>query len=148
MQLSPHFSLAELTVSTWAEANGVDNTPEHDQEWANIRFLADRLEAVRALLGHPIVVSSGFRNERVNNAAGGVANSAHRIALAADFTCPGYGDVTAVCKAIAKSGLQFDQLIWEYGRWVHIGFRASGRNMRRQLLTKRSGAGYVQGIPN
>ena len=149
MQLTPHFSLAELTVSSWAKANGVSNTPTTDDEWRNIRHLAQQLELVRSLLGDkPIIVTSAFRNHRVNTAAGGVANSAHRLALAADFTCPGFGNVTAVCKAIAASPLDFDQLIWEYGRWVHLGFKAPGPKQRRQLLTKRDGQGYIAGIPN
>lgn len=149
VQLSTNFSLAELTVSSWAEANGVPNDPSTDQEWTNIRFLAQQLEHARTILrGNPILVTSGFRSHRVNLAAGGVANSAHRLALAADFTCPGFGDVTKVCRALAASELEFDQIIWEYGRWCHLGFKAPGLRMRRQLLTKRSGAGYVQGLPN
>lgn len=149
MQLSPHFSLAELTVSPWAEANGVDNNPQTDQEWANIRFLAQQLEQARGILGNnPLIVTSAFRNHRVNEAAGGVSNSAHRLALAADFTCPKFGNVTKVCRALADSGLVFDQIIWEYGSWCHLGFKAPGLRMRRQLLTKRSGQGYVPGIPN
>lgn len=150
MQLSTHFSLAELTVSTWAEANGVLNQPTLDSEWANIRFLAQQMEQVRAILGNnPILITSAFRNHRVNLAAGGVANSAHRLALAADFTCPRFGDTTAVCKALAAAKhFDFDQNIWEYGRWTHIGFKAPGLRMRRQLLTKRTGQNYVPGLPN
>lgn len=149
MQLSTHFSLAELTVSSWAVANRVTNTPTTDQEWTNIRFLAQQLEKVRTVLGgNPIVVTSAFRNHRVNTAAGGVDNSAHRQALAADFTCPAFGNVTKVCRALAASDMVFDQLIWEYGRWCHLGFKAPGTQMRRQLLTKRDGQGYVSGIPN
>ena len=149
VQLSTHFSLAELTVSSWAEANGVPNDPTTDQEWTNIRFLAQKLEHVRTILGdNPILITSAYRSHRVNLAAGGVANSAHRLALAADFTCPRFGDVTKVCRALADSPLDFDQVIWEYGRWCHIGFKAPGLKMRRQLLTKRTGAGYIQGLPN
>lgn len=149
MQLSTHFSLAELTVSPWAERHGVDNTPSTDQEWINIRYLADRCEAARAILGNnPIIITSGFRNRKVNDAAGGVPNSAHRYALAIDFTCPKFGDVTKVCHALAAAqGFNFDQVIWEYGRWTHLGFKAPGLSMRRQLLTKREGLGYVPGLP-
>lgn len=146
MQLSPHFSLAELTVSTWAAANKVSNIPTTSDEWDNIKRLATELETVRGVLHHnPMRVTSGFRNDRVNKAAGGVDNSAHRFALAADFTCPLFGNVTKVARAIADSDIQFDQLIWEYGVWVHIGFRRGSQ--RRQLLTKREGRGYVAGLP-
>lgn len=147
MQLSPHFSLAELTVSTWAEANGVSNEPQTPEEWSNIRYLADQMEKVRAVLRHcPIRITSAYRSHRINKAAGGVPTSAHRLALAADFTCPLFGNVTAVCHALAASDIRFDQLIWEYGRWIHIGFRRSSKQ-RQQLLTKMDGRPYVAGLP-
>ena len=151
MQLSPHFSLAELTVSEWAKANGVSNQPDSDLHWRNLRRLATELEAVREVLGNnPIIITSAYRNRRVNAAVGGVPNSAHAEGLACDFTCPRFGDVTAVCKAINEARhLHFDQLIWEYGRWTHIGYRDRILSQRRQLLTKRTlNGGYSPGIPN
>ncbi|WP_221621192.1 D-Ala-D-Ala carboxypeptidase family metallohydrolase [Halomonas sp. YLB-10] len=36
-------------------------------------------------------MTSGFRGEALNQAVGGVPHSAHRMELAADFICPGYG---------------------------------------------------------
>ena len=135
MNLSPHFTLAELTVSAWAKAH-----------WRNLGRLALELERVRTILGaNPILISSAYRNPVVNKGVGGVSNSAHAQGLAADFTCPRFGNVTQVCRAIADSDLMFDQLIWEYGRWVHLGFRLG--TQRRQLLTKRDGQGYASGLP-
>jgi zinc D-Ala-D-Ala carboxypeptidase len=148
MQLSPHFSLAELTVSGWAKENNVSNVPTDTELLENLRFLADGLERIRTILrDQPILISSAYRSDRVNAAVGGVANSAHRLGLAADFTCPSFGTVTHVCRVLADSGMEFDQLIWEYGRWVHVGFRRHGVP-RRQLLTKKSGVpGYIKGLP-
>lgn len=34
----------------------------------------------------------------------------------------GFGTVREVFDAIRKSDLEFDQLIVEFGRWVHMGF--------------------------
>jgi zinc D-Ala-D-Ala carboxypeptidase len=149
MQLSPHFSLSELTVSGWAKEHGVSNVPTDTELLENLKFTADGLERIRTILhDHPILISSAYRSDRVNAAVGGVANSAHRLGLAADFTCPAFGDVTRVCHALANSGMVFDQLIWEYGRWVHVGFRRHGPQ-RGQVLTKRKGiAGYTKGLPN
>ena len=147
MDLTPHFTLAELTRSAWAKANGISNEPSSDQHWQNLRRLAHELERVRKVLGNnPILVSSGYRNPVVNKAVGGVPNSAHALGLAADFTCPRFGNVTQICKAIANSDIGFDQLIWEYGSWVHLGF--SEGPPRGQILSKRAGAGYVIGLPD
>lgn len=134
MQLTPHFHLSEFTRSSTAQRFGDANQP-NAQELANLKRLAECLEQVRAHLGgHPIIITSGFRNERVNRAVGGVPNSAHRLGLAADFTVPRFGSVLATCQAIADApGLCFDQLINEYDRWIHLGLRQAGD--RRQLLT-------------
>ena len=142
MKLTKHFTLRELTKTNQPH----DNTP-NDQEVQNLIKTAVQMEAVRAILGNnPVVISSGFRSERVNKAVGGSNSSAHRTGEAVDFVCPKFGDVTAICLELAKSSIPFDQLIWEYGSWVHIGFRHNGKP-RRQLLTKRSGKPYVEGGP-
>lgn len=138
MQLTPHFHLSEFTRSSTARRLGDANQP-NAQELANLQRLAECLERIRAHLGnHPIIITSGFRNERVNRSVGGVPNSAHRLGLAADFTVPGFhqgpGSVLATCQAIAEvPGLCFDQLINEHDRWIHLGLRPA--DDRRQLLT-------------
>ena len=80
-------------------------------------------------------------------AAGGSAPPAHMVGFAADFACPANGKPLAVCRAIAAAGIPFDQLIHEYGRWIHIGI---GPRARQQLLTidSRGGrAGLVEVRP-
>ena len=89
MKLSKHFTLEELTRSATAQRLGLDNLPSV-HELANLMRLATVLEDVRHVLGsRPILISSGFRSEAVNKAVGGSPSSAHRLGLAADFTCPG-----------------------------------------------------------
>ena len=59
MNLTPNFTLEELTASETAERNGWDNSP-NDQELANLTRLADFLEQVKVVLnGKPIIISSG-----------------------------------------------------------------------------------------
>lgn len=146
MQLSPHFTLEEALRSDKAEELGVANTPT-EAHLKNIQYTAQMMERVRAVLGgNPIRVSSWYRNPQVNRAVGGVANSQHALGLAVDFTCAKFGDVLAVCVALRESDIPFDQLIWEYGTWVHIGFCNCPRP-RRQVLTKRDGQPYVNGLP-
>lgn len=141
MRLTKNFTLRELTKTS----QKFDNTP-NDDEVQNLIKTAVQMEAVRALLGNnPVSVSSAFRSERVNRAVGGSSTSAHRSGEAVDFVCVGFGNTTQVCHAIANSSIPFDQLIWE-GSWVHIGFRHNGKP-RRQVMTKRPGQPYVNGLP-
>ena len=119
MNLTPHFSLEELTASETAERNGWDNSP-NDQELANLTRLADFLEQVKVVLnGKPIIISSGLRTKKVNDAVGSRDTSQHRIGCAADFRVPGMTP-DQVCRKIIASGIGYDQLINEYDRWCHI----------------------------
>lgn len=133
MNLSPHFTLAELTASQTAARLGLDNAPPTEVV-AALRETAALLEQVRLLLGgRAIAVTSGFRCLAVNRAIGSGDGSAHVQGRAADFICPGYGPPLEVARAIAQSEIAFDQLIHEFGAWVHIAW--SPGLPRRQLLT-------------
>lgn len=141
---SDNFTWKEVTVSETADARGISNQP-HVEDLPAILHTAAQMEAVRSLLNdNPVLVNSWYRNEVVNRLVGGVPGSAHRQGFAVDFRCPGYGSVTDVCKAIAASDLQYDQLIWEYGRWVHISF--SPRMRRQNLWIKSKAQGYQLGV--
>ena len=134
--LSPHFSLAELTASDTAARKGINNTPGPDALAALVRT-ATGLEGVRALLGVPVLVSSGFRCRELNELVGGQPMSQHTLGQAADFTAPLYGDPEKIAVRLIKSGLAFDQLIVEYGRWVHCSFALSPR--RQALVIDSAG---------
>lgn len=130
MKLSKYFSFEELTFSQEAARRGIDNTPS--MEIANqLGFTAYQLDKVRDLLGHPILVSSGFRCPELNAAVHGSPTSSHMRGEAVDMTCPGFGSVREVFDEIRKSHILFDQVIVEFGRWVHIGF---GQKMRQEVL--------------
>jgi hypothetical protein len=119
MNLTPHFTLEELTVSETAERNGWDNSPT-DAELANLTRLADFLEQVKVVLGgKPIMVNSAFRSKRVNDAVGSKDTSQHRIGCAADIRVPGMTP-DQVVKAVIASGIGYDQVIREFDRWTHI----------------------------
>jgi hypothetical protein len=141
MQLSPHFTLEELTTT----GTGLDNTP-NAAETEVLRTLAQFLEKVRAVLNDQTIhINSAFRSARVNDAVGGVPNSAHRLGFAADLVCPKFGTPYEICLALdaaEKAGrIKFDQLIQE-GTWVHI---SRDPKLRGQRLTL-SGSGYLDGI--
>lgn len=130
-QLSEHFTLEEGTASETAAKLGISNQPDAKQ-LENMKIAAAGMEQIRALLGKPIKVNSWLRLPAVNVAVGGSAKSAHMDGWAIDFTCAGVGVPLEVAKKIAASGIQYDQMIHEYGRWVHISFEPA---LRKQQLT-------------
>lgn len=144
MNLSPHFSLEELTFSETAVRHGYPNDPS-PEVLQNLRALAAALEMVRYKLGHPVLISSGYRSIQVNAAVNGSRSSAHMKGLAADFRCPNFGDPLKVAAEIATIAFDYDQIIHEFGRWVHLGIPAPGETARKQLLTIDR-AGTRQGL--
>jgi len=132
VQLTKHFTLAEFIRSDKARELGDKNEPDNAQQLDNLKRLAETMEQVRALFGSPIIVSSGYRNKRVNEAVGGVVNSDHAQGLACDFLPRGF-TVAQTVQRIRESGIKFDQLIDEPS-WVHLGL---GSGMRQQVLRAR-----------
>ncbi|KRA61233.1 hypothetical protein ASD89_04310 [Caulobacter sp. Root656] len=57
MKLSAHFSLEEFTISSKALSMGVRNDPTQ-AHLENLKHLAERMEAVRALFNRPIEITS------------------------------------------------------------------------------------------
>ena len=116
MNLSPHFTLEELTHTDHRE---LDNTP-NDSEINNLKRLAEFLEDVKSTLGgKPIMVNSAFRSKAVNDAVGSKDTSQHRIGCAADIRVPGMTP-DQVVKAIIAAQLPYDQVIREFDRWTHV----------------------------
>lgn len=134
MNLSPHFTLEELTHSQLAVRARINNTPDKNA-LLNLTEMASLLESVRKLLGeYPINISSGYRCNKLNTLIGGSRSSQHLQGLAVDFICPGYGTPKEICQSLLDSGLKFDQMIYE-GTWVHLSLAALGMQPRLQVLT-------------
>ena len=131
MQLSPNFSLEELTHTDHRE---FDNTP-NDEEMANLVRLAEFLEQVKEILGgKPIMINSAFRCAEVNKAVGSSDKSQHRRGCAADLRVPGMTP-DEVVKAIMASGLPYDQVIREFDRWTHVSIpNEEGHDPRNMAL--------------
>ena len=137
MLLTPHFSLAELTVTK----TNLDNTPSKEVIEV-LRTTAFYMEKVREILGNvAITINSGYRSPDVNRQVGGTSNSSHTYGYAVDFTAYGHTPLT-IANILSKSNLKFDQLIYEK-TWVHISFDP---RMRGELLTLKGKGKYVKGI--
>lgn len=147
-KLTPHFSLAELVHSDTAIAKGIDNTPPEELLPRLVR-LAEMLERIRAAVGCPIVISSGYRCVRLNAAVGGASSSDHPQGSAADITAPSYGSATDLARLLAPlvSTLGIGQLILEGVKgkqWVHVSTRSPYKAVNRIITITDNGA--VPGI--
>ena len=131
MNLSPHFTLDELTHTDHRE---LDNSPTQD-EISNLQRLANLLEEVKTVLGgKPIMVNSAFRSKQVNDAVGSKDTSQHRIGCAADIRVPAMTP-DEVVRAVIASGIGYDQIIREFDRWTHISIpNQEGGTPRKQAL--------------
>jgi hypothetical protein len=150
MQLTPHFTLEELTASAIAAFRGIDNTMPPELQ-ANIEATAQMLERIRAFLSGlkgepvPIVVSSGYRSLALNRFLGSKDSSDHVRAMAADWSAPSFGTPYQVCKALAPrvNALAIGQLIHECpmpGRlWVHTSTRVPEQPVNRVITISHAG---------
>lgn len=142
-KLSAHFTLAEMVRSSTAGRLGIDNTPS-GEIIERLYMTANRLEAVRKVLGeNPLRITSGYRSPGVNRAVGGSATSSHCFGYAIDFQHPSLSPYKA-CERIVDSGIRFDQLIHEFGSWIHISFDPLLRQQPMTIASVRQG--YLRGI--
>lgn len=130
MKLSDNFYLSEFLLSQTAIRLNIKNEPS-PTIIGHLKIVADCLELIRKKLGYPINISSGFRSLALNRVIGGSSTSAHMHGYAVDFTCAKYGTPSDIVKAIKSSGIKYDQLLEEYGAWVHISFAPA---LRQQTL--------------
>lgn len=137
MQLSPNFSLKEMTASQTATRKGINNNPNEDQ-MNNLKALCENvLQKVRDHYGKVVSVSSGFRSTELCLAIGSSANSQHAKGEAADFEIYGVSNAELV-KWISQN-CEFDQMILEFHNldepnsgWVHCSYKSEDN--RKQIL--------------
>ncbi len=140
--LSKNFDLTEFTISQTAARSGIDNTPSH-ADAANLkRLVTTVLQPLRDKLGKPISISSGYRSPLLNRAIGGSPTSAHMAGRAADIHVPGL-TVAQVMKAVRDLKLPVDQVIDEFGQWLHVGIATTGAQPRNQYLLARYNGGQT-----
>lgn len=132
-----YFKLEEFTKSQTASELGFFNTPL-DSDIQNLDLLVSNiLDPLRKAWGKPIIVTSGYRVPRLNEAVGGVKNSDHLYGRAADIVPQDPKDFkkfTEFIKDFLKDK-EFKQCIIEkskYSKWIHISY--DPLNNRKQLF--------------
>lgn len=140
MKLTDNFYLDEFTTSQTARRRGIDNSLPTIL-MPNLHRLVAALQKCRNFLGYPIIISSGYRCPQLNQAIRGSQNSDHTFAAAADWICPAFGSPYEVCLAIEPKMHDFgiQQLIHEYGSWIHTGILPAKHPINRVITIDDQG---------
>lgn len=142
-----YFNVKELCVS--GSYPRLVQIPETGSaEYKNIVLLIERLlDPIRARLGKPIRVTSGYRPPALNKAVGGSPTSNHRVGAAADIhTGNDSTDNMLIVKTLLALKIPYDECIIEGAKfsasgeiisaqWVHVAYR-HGNNRMKLLWTK------------
>lgn len=131
--ISQNFALKEFLVSQTATRHGIDMTPPPEIVLNIRRLVTTVMQPLRDVVG-PLLISSGYRPEDLNSLIGGSKTSAHRFGCATDFYSNHYSPLD-LCNKIVELDLPFDQVIHEFGDWVHVGIRWDNKPIRKELLT-------------
>jgi len=140
-----YFSWAELTRTD----TGLPNEPGRIAAGHLVDLTAYVLDPLRAYLGQPVIVSSGYRSPEVNAAVGSTNDaSQHTSGFAADIRTGGMtGEELA--RNLVDAGLPYDQLIWyspSRGGHVHVSY--VGNANRAQTLFASDAGGYTSAVPS
>lgn len=132
-RLSPSFTVAEFERSQAASRLGIRNRMGPSQRTAAEALCREVLEPLRTVVG-PVSVSSGYRAPKVNAAVGGSSSSQHMRGEAADIACNALS-VAELFDLIRLLRLPYDQVLEEWGAWVHV---SHSRRHRRQAMVVRT----------
>lgn len=135
-----YFTFEELQSSQVALGNNIVNVPpkhERAKVYCNLLVLVDNLlEPIREKFATPMIITSGYRCERLNRLVGGVDNSQHKIGEAVDFYFEGFSkkEMAAAFFEIAEE-FNFDQVIYYKKKgFIHISY--SRNNNRHQSFMR------------
>lgn len=144
--MTEHFSFNELTDSYNHPELVVANRVSAQAYLKQLKYVAATLEEVRAVLGVPMKVTSGFRNPALNKAVGGSATSGHTLGLCADFKPIGM-EVKEAFKLIKENKHLCPSLkkcIYENikgSQWLHIESKTEAGQFT-QFYTTTTGRKY------
>ena len=143
-RISKHISYKEAVGSNYAKQKGIKNKPNEEQV-ENMKLLAEEVfEPLREWVDAPIKVNSMFRSLELNTALKGSKTSSHMNGEAMDITSMG-GKSNLEMFHYIRTELDFDQLIWEFGKepkWLHVSYSAV-KNRKQVLVTKKRGVYYT-----
>lgn len=143
IKLTEHFKLSEFIKSDTAKAKKIDNTPT-DKEIENIKRLCEEvLEPIRKKWGEAIIVTSGYRCKKLNDAVKGAKTSLHMTGSAVDIRCKNktknimlWGLIRTMME---KKEITVRTLVWEYGghqnpNWIHLDINDNEHSWRENRI--------------
>lgn len=151
LYLTPHFKLSEFEKSATATSCGIDNSVPPQYVPVLQQLCKEVLEPLRAFVGKPIIISSGYRCNALNVKVGGAYASQHTLGEAADIQLP-LTSYTAWDDNKRHTDLEearrwfdwiehhcdFDQLILETSNnkdyWIHVSCRRNRKANRHQVI--------------
>lgn len=126
-----NFKLSELIHSDTAVLHNINNMPDINSLDNMLDLIFYVLQPLRDRLKKPIIITSGFRCKKVNELIGGKSTSQHLKGQAVDIVVQGMKP-SEVVQFIRNTYIEYDQLINEYDKWVHISFNKG--NNRQQYF--------------
>ena len=157
-KITENFSEQEFTRSETAVKYNIDNSLTEPAR-RNIKILCENyLEPIRKYFREKvhasatIMITSGYRCPELNRKTGGSVRSAHMSGQAADFHIKINGKQMNITESYnfiydligEKKLSKPDQLIWEYGTWMHLGIREPLLENRGQFLLTKGNGKYDQ----
>lgn len=123
-----YFTFEEMLRSQVAIDNNVLNEPNRWGEgyvyYRLNRLVTNLLDHIRERFAVSMIITSGYRCQRVNELVGGASNSQHRRGEAVDFYFEGFSkkEMAAAFFEIAEN-FDFDQLIYYKKQgFIHISY--------------------------
>lgn len=104
-----------------------DGSPTPDEVVANLRVLAEQLEVLRAKVGRPVYIVSGYRTPDYNRSVGGARNSQHVFGRAADIRVDELStiDLAAAIESLIAEGAMLEGGVGTFRTWVHYDTRGT-----------------------
>ena len=145
--MTEHFTFDELTSTSHSELLEA-NRESAKAFMKQLKYVAGTLEEIRAVLGVPLRVTSGFRNVALNKAAGGSPTSGHAKGLCADFIPLGLdiSDAFAMIQNSRDKCPSLKKCIHESVRgskWLHIETKTEA-SQPQQFFTTNNGKTYTE----
>ena len=133
-----YFTIEELCKSETAEQFNIDNVPDTNIT-NNLQQLIEFLNPIRDAWGSALIVTSGYRCERLNQMLGGSDTSAHKLGWAVDLI-PSNGKIEEfeqfLIKYVKDNKIMWDQILIEKSgnsTWIHIGIYNQYMTQRQQI---------------
>lgn len=136
-----YFDWPEFFASKTAKERDIVNYPEPSEvervNRALLALAARVMDVIRAYVGVPVYITSGYRCKRLNELVGGVAASQHTKGEACDFTVPSFSaqQMQKLYYNLA-TWLEYDQLIY-YPRknMIHVSYRSVAENRHHTFIS-------------